>query len=306
MQVRKQDSAMELSFSGEETGTATKILRKAMASAVGGRKGCKSVAQYDLGDVLGFGSAGRVHVATDKATGKKWACKVVTEEVEMEAQLQEVELLLQLDHPNIVQYREHFFSDSGLLHIVMELVAGTDLMTALRLRGSFAEEDAREVVAQLLDALEHVHDKGIAHRDLKPENILVHADDHTRIKIIDFGLGGQLRGDDDGFQEACGTPGYVAPEVVRGEYAYDTSCDIWSVGVVLFLLLSGDFPFKGDTLPTLLAAVRKGVVSFRDPAWEMVSMSGRETVKALLTINPQERPTAAEARRNTRWLGVGP
>jgi len=259
------------------------------------------ISKYEIREVLGFGSAGRVHVAVDVTTGKEYACKIVTERTAQEVQLREVELIRQLDHPNIVSYRDHFFCEDGLLHIVTELVRGTDLMSAIQERGSYAEEDAREVVGQLLSALNHVHSKGIAHRDLKPENVLVLTGDHTRVKIIDFGLGGQIR-DGAVFTTACGTPNFVAPEVVQEIPRYGTACDVWSVGIILYVLLSGDFPFKAPNVPALISLIRRGVLRFRDPAWELVSSEAKLLVQSLCTIDQQQRPSAGSALRSCRWL----
>eukprot|EP00873_Tetraselmis_striata_P025103 jgi/Tetstr1/445367/TSEL_033165.t1 len=191
-------------------------------------------------------------------TGVQWACKVITEDLGVSTSLEEVELMRQLsDHPNIVSYREHFFY-GGRLHIIMEYVKGANLGDAITYRGSFAEEDAREVFRQLLSAVSYMHDRGIAHRDLKVENILVTDFDHTAVKLVDFGLAGRLRGNGDAFNVSCGTPTFVAPEVLQLDPSYGTSCDLWSLGCVLHVMLSGYLPFRAPSVPQLLALVRRG------------------------------------------------
>jgi serine/threonine protein kinase len=247
-----------------------------------------------------------VRIAVDNATGKEWACKIVTELIPGNTQLCEAKLLAQLDHPSIVQYREHFYRD-GWLHIIIELVRGRDLMSVLNSRGSFAEKEAKHVCIQLASALAHCHDRGICHRDLKPENIMLVNDTDdggtTRVKLIDFGLGGQLNNSDT-FGDSCGTPSFVAPELLRRGPSYGSACDVWSLGVTLFCLLSGELPFQGTNLPELLASVRAGVVLFHDPVWRLVSQDACDAVKALLTVDPKLRPSAADALLTCPWFST--
>eukprot|EP00873_Tetraselmis_striata_P000634 jgi/Tetstr1/420898/TSEL_011961.t1 len=260
------------------------------------------IQRYRLGNILGIGACGTVHLAIDLATGKEWACKVVRGAAHRTIQLKEIELLKQIDHPSVVRYREHFtIGDS--LHIIMELVRGKDLGSAIEERGSYAEEDARVVAVQLLEALEYLARKGIAHRDIKPRNILLTSDEeHTRIKVIDFGLGGQLTPAKRHFTSRSGTPTYVAPEVIATDGpAYGTQCDVWSAGVLLYKLLSGDNAFMAGDLRSLMNQIRCGEVCFTDPMWELVAHEARELVQGLLNRDPAKRLTPAMALTH-KWL----
>jgi serine/threonine protein kinase len=255
---------------------------------------------YRLGRVLGSGAFSTVRLAVDRSTGKEWACKVVTEQAERELLLREVDILQQLDHHNLLQYREHF-STPDSLYIITELLEGSDLMAAILERGSYTEDDARDIICQMLSALSYMDSKGVAHRDLKMENIvLTTAADSTHVKIIDFGLSDQLSQTKTSFHEACGTPMYLAP-AVASRVPYGTSCDVWSAGVVLFMLLSSDYPFQGHSVSELVKTIRQGDLRFIDPIWEITSTSAKDLVQTLLTANPAERMTAEEALAHS-WL----
>jgi serine/threonine protein kinase len=256
--------------------------------------------KYRLGEVMGFGAFSTVRAAVDRETGKEWACKIVTEDAEKELILEEVTILRQLRHPNIVEYREHFDTSEGLF-IITEKLCGPNLLSALVERGSYSEEDTCEVVRQLLSALAYLDSKGIAHRDLKAENImLVSETDHTTLKIIDFGLAGQLSSSSANFMAPCGTPTYLAPEIANG-LPYGTACDVWAVGVLVFLLLSGDIPFDAPSVSSLMNCICTEALRFKDPVWELHSARAMALNKRLLSKEPSRRPTAREALHDP-WL----
>mmetsp|Transcript_40957 Transcript_40957/g.73603 ORF Transcript_40957/g.73603 Transcript_40957/m.73603 type:complete len:316 (-) Transcript_40957:295-1242(-) len=257
--------------------------------------------RYILGEVLGYGNFATVRVAVDRETGKEWACKTVTEVTEMDMLLREVRLLEQLNHPNILSYREHVIENKEL-YIITELLHGSDLLTALLARGSYTEDDARHCTKQLLSALAYMSERGIVHRDLKLENIVLSdAMDFTTLKIIDFGLGDQLTKKKLHLTQACGTPLFAAPEVISERPVYGTSCDVWAVGVALFALLSGDYPYMGTSLPDLLRRIKSAPVRFSDPVWEITSPEAKDFVHWLLTKSATSRPTASQALTH-RWL----
>jgi serine/threonine protein kinase len=262
--------------------------------------------RYTLGGVIGYGAFGTVRVAVDRVTGKSWACKTVAagQACDREARLREVDILQQLDHPHLVKFREYFDTPRSL-YIITELLEGTDLLHAVLERGSYSEDDARDIILQVLSALSYLDSKGVAHRDIKLENIMLTTTTNcTQIKIIDFGLADQLLNDRKGspsaFKGACGTPTYVAPEVASS-VPYGTGCDVWAAGIILFTLLSGDYPFQGNSTRDVLNKVRRAKLRFTDPVWEITSYGAKSLVQKLLTVNSGVRITASEALAHS-WL----
>ncbi len=156
----------------------------------------------------------------------------------------ELLIMLEVDHPNIVKFYETY-RDKKYYHLVMELCNGTELFEYLTSIGKFSEADASKVIKQILSAIKHIHDKNIAHRDLKPENIIftTNEDGTIHIKLIDFGLSKLLGIDNMSMMTKLGTPYYVSPDVLEGNY--DKRCDLWAIGVIAYILLSGTPPFNG-------------------------------------------------------------
>jgi serine/threonine protein kinase len=251
---------------------------------------------YDIGEICGVGSFSTVHKVTRHLSGEILAAKFTSRE-EAEKELSIMSKLPRCD--SILQYTDVKFDDSlgsGCVCLIGDFMHGSDLQSALEHRGSFAEEDARRIMLQLLTALKLLDEVGVAHRDIKPENILLpSADDPTEIKLADFGLAGMRTTSEPFFTARCGTPLYVAPEVLAKSCRYDTKADVWSAGVVLFLLLSGYPPFFCSTLKGLLLRIAEGELHFADPAWELVTKEARDFVSALLTKNPEHRLSAAGA-----------
>lgn len=289
------------------------------------------------GPVLGSGISGLVRLVTHKATGVKYAVKCLdlglVDNEEGLAQLrEEIFIMCQLDHPNIVRLEEVYESHSEI-YLVQELCLGGELFDRLDEQPDYhyTEGECARLIKQMLCAVRYLHSKGIIHRDLKlvrasyhsissillrdnsahpsyfflrQENFLFSSTDKdSELKMIDFGLSKHFRYGEVQ-HEAVGTPYTVAPEVIRG--SYDERCDIWAVGVIAFLLLSGDPPFGGcggpEPLLTVRANILRGFFSF-EPAdiWAMVSDKAREFISALLVIDPQRRPTAEDAQQHD-WV----
>lgn len=184
-------------------------------------------------------------------------------------------------------------------------VKGGDLFTRIIEHGSFSEKNARYVVRNILTGIEYLHSKGIAHRDLKPENIMMVDENSIDIKIADFGLSRVV--DDGSFMSTlCGTPNYVAPEVIQHK-GYTSSVDIWSIGVITYALLSSKLPFyssKKDGLGSLYAKIIKGEFEFGDKGiWDAVSQEGKDFIRCLLNTDPGKRPTATEALKHP-WFAL--
>lgn len=172
-------------------------------------------------------------------------------------------------------------------------------------KGHYSEKDAREVTKTLLKAIQYLHTNDVAHRDLKPENILLKdATDSAAIKVTDFGLSKIFADDAAGeivMKTACGTPGYVAPEVLMHD-AYSSQVDLWSIGVIVYILLCGFPPFYGDNDQQMFKKIKAGQYKFLAPYWDPISNDAKDFVKNLLIVDPKKRMTAAEAL-NHRWLG---
>lgn len=255
---------------------------------------------YRLGKALGSGAFVVVRRAFDAETDRSWACKVIeiartrsrgSTAADVEAELQ---FLRRLDHPYVIRLRDSYTAD-GKLHIVTGLLRGGDLLTALNYRGSYTEEDARAVFVRLMKALIHVHGAGIVHRDIKLENLVLEdPDDCTSVVLVDFGLAADVRGP---LTDVCGSRHYVAPEVIRGSRGerYDTQCDVWGAGVVLFILLAGYPPFRSSTANGVLRKAYNGLVDFEDPVWHMLSEGAADLVKKLLVVDPRKRLTPRNA-----------
>jgi calcium-dependent protein kinase len=262
------------------------------------------------GPVLGSGISGVVRLVTHKATGVKYAVKcldlglVDTEEGLMQLR-EEIYIMCQLDHPNIVRLEEVYESHSEI-YLVQELCLGGELFDRLDEQPDYhyTEAECARLIKQMLCAVRYLHSKGIIHRDLKLENFLFSSSaPDSELKMIDFGLSkhfqyGEIQ------QQAVGTPYTVAPEVIRGRY--DERCDIWAIGVIAFLLLSGDPPFGGCGGPEPLMQVRANILNGAfefEPAeiWDLVSDSARDFINALLVTNPKLRPTAMDAQKLS-WL----
>lgn len=171
----------------------------------------------------------------------------------------EIDILKNLTHPNILRLFE-VFEDKKNIYLVTEYCQGGELFDEIINRGKFEEKDAANIIKQVLSAISYCHNQNVCHRDLKPENILIDDKDRNTIKLIDFGTS-QVFGGDEKMQLVLGTAYYIAPEVLEGNY--DEKCDIWSIGVILYILLSGTPPFPGANDEEIMAKVKKGKLTFR-------------------------------------------
>jgi len=204
----------------------------------------------------------------------------------------EINILKDIDHPNIVKMYE-FFEDEKRYYIVTEICKGGELFDEILASGRFNEKNAAVLIKQVLSCINYCHNANIVHRDLKPENILLEANkEFDQIKIIDFGTS-LVYDPNKKLDEKLGTPYYIAPEVLGKNYG--SKCDIWSIGVIVYILLSGIPPFNGKDDQEIMKAVRKGKFSFSDKCWSSVSDQAKDFISKLLTLDQNARPTAAEA-----------
>ncbi|XP_014233650.1 calcium/calmodulin-dependent protein kinase type 1 isoform X1 [Trichogramma pretiosum] len=197
-----------------------------------------------------------------------------------------------LTHPNIVQLLETF-EDKHKVYLVMELVTGGELFDRIVEKGSYTEKDASGLIRQVLEAVDYMHEQGVVHRDLKPENLLYYSpDEDSKIMISDFGLS---KMEDSGIMAtACGTPGYVAPEVLA-QKPYGKAVDVWSIGVISYILLCGYPPFYDENDSNLFAQILKGEYEFDSPYWDDISQSAKDFISHLMCIDVEKRYTCKQA-----------
>ncbi|XP_038072890.1 calcium/calmodulin-dependent protein kinase type IV-like [Patiria miniata] len=249
---------------------------------------------YKIGKELGRGATSVVLRCTQVGTDKAHAVKVIKKTVDQKVVKTETDILLKLQHPNIIRLKEIFETDEKLF-LVLELVTGGELFDRIVTQGYYSEKDAASVVRQLCSAVQYLHEHGIVHRDLKPENLL-YADstENAALKLADFGLAKMLYKDVQ-MQTVCGTPGYCAPEVLFGK-PYTPKVDMWSVGVITYILLCGFEPFydeKGDRY--VYKKILRAEYEFMSPWWDNVSDSAKFFIQSLLVLDPNKRLTAAQA-----------
>lgn len=257
---------------------------------------------YVFEKILGEGAFGKVKLSKHKATGLQRAVKIISKanmsKAEENSLRNEIEILRNLDHPHILKVYE-YFSDKNNIYIVTEYCSGGELFDRIVKAGSLSEKKAAGVMNQILLAINYCHKHDIVHRDLKPENILYDTkDENSSLKIIDFGTSAIFNSKTK-LKEHVGTAYYVAPEVLKEKY--DNKCDLWSCGVILYILLSGFPPFRGDSDDEILDNVEKGTYNLDEPELASVSKDAKNFIKKLLTYNPEKRISAQDALQDP-WL----
>lgn len=265
---------------------------------------------YNLGEELGRGRFSVVKGALHLKERSKYAVKVVEnkslgDEENLEALETEIAILRKLDHPHIVALKEVVVTRLDTF-IVMELLSGGELFNRIVEQGRFNEKSAAALFAQILLSMEYLHSLNIVHRDVKPENILYVKEGSSEIKLIDFGYAGvweaskQLTG-------LCGTPDYVAPEVLtwyeddENGTPYGKGSDLWSLGVLLYVILSGCSPFSADEEEAILQLVNEGKYEFHESEWSEVSAPAKDLISKLLVVDPEQRLTM-EGMLEHGWL----
>ena len=257
--------------------------------------------EYIMGKQLGTGAFGSVRLAIHKATKQKRAVKVLKKtEDNKQFVLDEINILSKLVHPNIMQIYE-VFEDKANYYIVSEHCKGGELFEAISQKGSFSEKDASIIMKQILSGVCYSHQNHIVHRDLKPENILLdNKGEDLNVKIIDWGCAKTIKKSEK-LHTADGTAYYIAPEVLKGDY--DEKCDVWSCGVILYILLCGYPPFNGDTDDDIYNEILKGQIDFPKEEWSKISKEAKELIKKMLTLNPENRVSALEALSD-KWFNI--
>jgi len=271
------------------------------------------------GDLLGSGNFAEVFQATRKSertvtrggasepVPAKVAIKVIDKSKveDMNDIVREIDIMQKVVHRNIISLYEVFDAPKQK-YLVMELVTGGELFDRIVSKGSYTEKDAADCIQQLSQALNYLHkmDPPIVHRDLKPENLLYGAKEGEEggntIKVADFGLARETGGKEM-MKTACGTPGYVAPEILNNKGYDSAAVDMWSTGVILYILLCGFPPFYEEELPALFDQILKARYDFPSPWWDSVSNDAKELVKSLLCLDPKKRFTAEQVLEN-QWI----
>lgn len=213
--------------------------------------------------------------------------------------IEEVSILKELDHPNIVKVNE-FYQNSKYFFIVTEYLEGGELFDRIVEQNYFSEEQACSIMEQILSAVVYLHKHNFVHRDLKPENIIFEtrkAD--SPIKVIDFGTSTYFNSGSSKLHKKLGTPYYIAPEVLKRNY--DEKCDVWSCGVILYILLCGYPPFNGPDDKVIFKRVLEGKFIFAEEDWCEISKSAMKLIRKMLTYDANKRITAEQAL-NSEWI----
>ncbi|KAH7678848.1 Non-specific serine/threonine protein kinase protein [Dioscorea alata] len=267
-------------------------------------RGRVKVGRYELGRTLGEGNFAKVKFARNVETGVNVAIKILDKEKLLRHKMidqikREISTMKLIKHPNVIRMHEVMASKTKI-YIVLEFVTGGELFDKIAQKGRLKEDEARNYFQQLINAVDYCHSRGVFHRDLKPENLLL--DDGGILKVSDFGLSAlpqQVR-EDGLLHTTCGTPNYVAPEVIHNKGYDGAKADLWSCGVILFVLMAGYLPFEDSNLMSLYNKIFKA--DFSCPSW--FSSSAKKLIKRILDPNPATRMTIAEVIEN-EWFKKG-
>uniref|UniRef100_A0A8D3CGS9 non-specific serine/threonine protein kinase n=1 Tax=Scophthalmus maximus TaxID=52904 RepID=A0A8D3CGS9_SCOMX len=263
-----------------------------------------------LGPPLGEGSFSVCRKCRHKQSGHEYAVKIVSRRTEANTQ-REIAALRQCEaHPNIVKLPD-VFTDQYHTYLVMELLRGGELLERIKRKKLFGEAEASQLLQSLFSAVSFMHEAGVVHRDLKPENVLF-ADEgeDSVLKVIDFGFARLCPAGSAPLQTPCFTLQYAAPELFESA-GYDKSCDLWSLGVILYTMLSGQVPFQSEQrgmtssyAADIMQKIKEGDFSLDGEAWKGVSEDAKELVKGLLTVDPENRLKLSDLKENS-WLQGG-
>ncbi|XP_026385210.1 CBL-interacting serine/threonine-protein kinase 9-like [Papaver somniferum] len=261
------------------------------------------VGKYAMGRTLGEGSFAKVKFAKNVENGDCVAIKILDKNKVLRHEMiqmikREISTMKMIKHPNVIQLHEVMASKTKV-YIVLEYVDGRELFDKIAHRGKLKEDEARSYFQQLINAVDYCHSRGVYHRDLKPENLLL--DTHGVLKVTDFGLSTFSQESQDGLcHTACGTPNYVAPEVLKDKGYHGSTSDVWSCGIILFVLMAGYFPFDDSNIMALYRKIYRAEFSF--PGW--FSSSSKKLIKRILDPDPATRITIPQILE-TEWFKKG-
>ncbi|KAK9906996.1 hypothetical protein M0R45_002550 [Rubus argutus] len=262
---------------------------------------------YTLGKELGRGQFGITYLCTDKSTGQTYACKSILKrklvsKSDRDDIKREIQIMQHMSgQPNIVEIKGAY-EDRYSVHLVMELCAGGELFDRIIAQGVYSERAAAAIVRDIVNVVHSCHVMAVMHRDLKPENFLLSSKGEGAIlKVTDFGLSVFIE-EGKVYRDIVGSAYYVAPEVLRRSYGKEI--DIWSAGVILYILLSGVPPFWAETERGIFDAILEGVVDFESQPWPSISDSAKDLVRKMLTQDPKKRITSLKVLEHP-WLREG-
>ncbi|CAO3686145.1 unnamed protein product [Rhizopus stolonifer] len=255
------------------------------------------IGQYNVISTVGTGSFGKVKLAVHAITGQKVALKFINRKkiasMEMGGRVKrEIQYLKLLRHPHIIKLYEVITTPTDIIMVIE--YAGKELFNYIVEKGKMSEEDARRFFQQIICAVEYCHRHKIVHRDLKPENLLLDA--NNNVKIADFGLS-NIMTDGDFLKTSCGSPNYAAPEVISGRLYAGPEVDVWSCGVILYVMLCGRLPFDDEYIPTLFKKINGGI--YKMPSY--LSPDTKSLLTSMLVVDPLKRITIQEIRKN-EWF----
>jgi len=279
-------------------------LRRTLTSiSVLGRKTPNVTEHYTLGRQLGEGLTGTTYLCTEISTGCQYACKSILKAKfrnmqDIEDVRREIQIMHYLSGQKHTVTIKDVYEDEEAVHIVMELCEGGELYDRIK-KENYSEQKAADLIRIIVGIIENFHSLGVMHRDLKPENFLLQdKDNDLSIKVIDFGLSVFFK-PGEVFTETVGSPYYIAPEVLQKHYGPEA--DVWTAGVILYVLLSGVPPFWADTYEGVLHNVRDGHFDFESDQWHRISDSAKDLIRKMLCPCPSERLKAHEVLKHP-WI----
>ncbi|KAB2034773.1 hypothetical protein ES319_D04G107000v1 [Gossypium barbadense] len=282
--------------SGQKPNNLKRLTSTELESVLG-RKTGNMKELYSLGRKLGQGQFGTTFLCVEKSTGKEFACKSIakrklTSTDDLEDVRREVHIMHHLaGHPNVIQIIGAY-EDAVAIYLVMEFCAGGELFDRIIQRGHYTERRAAALARVMVGVVQACHSLGVMHRDLKPENFLfINKDEDAPLKAIDFGLSMFFKPGEI-FNDVVGSPYYVAPEVLQKHYGLE--CDVWSAGVIIYILLCGVPPFWDETEQGIFEQVMRGELDFTSEPWPSISNSAKDLVRRMLIKDPKKRLTAHE------------
>lgn len=264
----------------------------------------KQKSEYEFGKTLGAGTFGEVKQAIHIPTKEVVAIKIILKKgLQGNDQMvkDELAMLQALHHPHIVHFRT-WFESREKYYIVTELATGGELFDRICEMGKFTEKDAVSTIRQILDPIIYLHDRDIVHRDLKPENLLYRTEaKDSELVLADFGIAKKLDSPNQKLTTRAGSFGYAAPEVLMGT-GHGKPCDIWSLGVITYTILSGYSPFRSETIDGFIDEVSDPFfLVFHEKYWKSISQEAKQFIRGMLTIDPEKRPDA-HALMKDPWI----